>query len=497
MNGPPAGADLATVLEGFRHDPLQFVKYAFPWGEPEKPLEGQTGPYAWQAEVLQEIGAALRANAAAGEQDVIQHAIASGHGVGKSALVAWVLLWGLATFRDARLTLTANTEQQLRTKTWPELAKWHGMMICGHKFALTRTSLMSCARGHQNTWRLDRVTWSAWNTVAFQGLHNKGRRIVLVFDEASAIADSVWEASEGVLTDAGTEIIWLALGNPTQNTGRFRECFGARKARWRTRQIDSRDVPGTNRKLFERWIQDYGPDSDFVRVRVKGEFPRASSRQFIPSDIVEAAALRQVQASPHEALVLGVDVARHGDDMTVIWARRGRDARSVPPLRLRVPDLMQIAAHVADMARDLRADAVFVDMGGMGAGVLDRLRQTGVPRVAGIAFGGRADGVPFGDVATSAAGQYANKRAEMWANMRAWLRWGAIPDDPEIKADLTGPEYGFNMRDEILLERKQDMKRRGLASPDLADALALTFAWPVEPRTHLMTTTHHLTDHED
>jgi hypothetical protein len=352
---------------------------------------------------------------------------------------------------------------------------------------------VSRAEGHETTWRIDRVTWSERNTEAFQGLHNQGRRLVLVFDEASAIADPVWEASEGALTDEGTEIVWLVLGNPTRNTGRFRECFGARKARWRTRQIDSRRVPGTNKAQIERWIADYGVDSDFVRVRVKGVFPRAGNAQFIASDLVEAAAIREARATVHDPMVLGVDVARHGDDMTVIWPRRGRDARSWPPIRLRIADLMQVAARVAEQARELKAEAIFVDMG-MGAGVVDRLGQLGVPHVHGIEFGAAPDGIAIG----GETGRYANKRAEMWGNLRSWLKYGAIPDDAEIKSDLAGPHYGFNVRDEIQLERKDDMKRRGLASPDLADALALTFAYPVHRHTGRTSRVPlHLTDHVD
>ncbi len=503
QKGKPAPAandnDIATVSDDAvdrlmaecRHDPLDFVKRAFPWGAAGTPLAAHDGPYAWQAEVLAEIGAALRG----GSGDVVQHAIASGHGVGKSALVAWVLLWGLATFRGARLSVAANTEQQLRTKTWPELARWFQLMAGRERFAITETALAARRADDARNWRIDRVTWSAYNTVAFQGLHNQGGRIVLVFDEASAIPDQVWEASEGALTDAGAEIVWLVAGNPTHNTGRFRECFGARKARWRTRQVDSRNVPGTSARQIANWIADYGADSDFVRVRVKGEFPRAGSHQFIPSDLIEAASRREAQSHAHEAMVLGVDVARHGDDMTVIWPRRGRDARTWAPVRLRIPDLMQVAGRVAEQARLLHADAVFVDMG-MGAGVVDRLVQMGVRGVVGVEFGAAADGTRYGDLAVGAFGRYANKRAQMWANMRAWLQHGAIPDDAAIRADLEGPEYAFNARDEILLERKEDMKRRGLASPDLADALALTFAHFVHPAAGGFLPARHLTDHD-
>lgn len=467
---------LRADIGSFTHDPLGFVRYAFPWGKADSLLQDETGPREWQADVLRDIGEGLKRNANLSLQDVMQIAVASGHGIGKSALVSWILLWTLCTFEAAMAVVTANTEQQMRTKTWPQVMKWFGLLICRHWFGITNTAIS--AIGHEKTWRADRVTWSENNTEAFAGLHNRRKRIVLIFDEASSIADKVWEVAEGALTDEDTEIVWAVFGNPTQNTGRFRECFGSRKHRWITRQIDSRSVPGTNKAQLEKWVADYGDDSDFVRVRVKGEFPRAGTNQFIPSDIVDAAAKREATCNLSDALVLGVDVARHGDDRTVIYPRRGRDGRTYPPIKLRIPDLMQIAARVAEVARELGADAIFVDMG-MGAGVVDRLAQLNVPGVIGVEFGGAPDRLA---VPGEAREKYANKRAEMWGNMRGWLKYGAIPDDPELKADLIGPEYGFTGKDEIQLERKEDMKKRGLASPDDGDALALTFAYPVEKR---------------
>jgi hypothetical protein len=254
-------------------------------------------------------------------------------------------------------------------------------------------------------------------------------------------------------------------------------CFGREKARWNGIHVDARSVPGTNHALFAQWVQDYGEDSDFVRVRVRGMFPRSGTMQFIGADLVEQACKREAYAALTDALVLGVDVARFGDDQSVILVRKGRDARAHEPIKLRGVDTMTLAGRVAEEYQRLRADAVFVDGGGVGGGVVDRLRQLNVP-VIEVQFGGAADRVAMGDEHPA----YANKRAEMWGNMREWLKGGAIPDDPEYRADLTGPEYGFVIkdgRDAIQLERKQDMKRRGLASPDIADALALTFAYPV------------------
>jgi len=455
---------LGIEVGGFAHDPLGFVLFAFPWGEAGTPLEREQGPEAWQREVLGEIGRSL-----ASVSDAIRIAVASGHGVGKSALVAWIIVWALATFRDTRGIVTANTATQLKTKTWPELTKWLRLAACADWFEVSATAIHSVDPAHERTWRIDAVPWSLRTTEAFAGLHNQGRRLFVAFDEASAIPDPVWETIEGALTDRDTEILWLATGNPTRNTGRFRH-------RWHRHQVDGRKVSLTDKDEIARWAADYGDDSDFFRVRVKGEFPRGGAMQFIDSDTVEEASRRPAESHLRQPLIMGVDCARGGDDQSAIWFRRGRDARTVPAIKLRVGDLMVLSGKVAEQAMQHRAAAVFIDEGGIGAGVVDRVRQMLPGRlVVGVNFGGRADRYTLGDGMPLTA----NKAAEMWASMRAWLRTGAIPDDPELKAELTGREYGFDLHNAIRLEKKEDMKKRGLSSPDNADGLCLTFAYPV------------------
>ena len=472
---------LVDEIGGFAHNPLGFVQYAYPWGEPGTELANATGPRAWQRKLLAELGRRFREGKALGLLLPILMARASGHGVGKSTVAAWVLHWGLSTMPDARVVMTANTDTQLRTKTWPEVTKWLRLAINSHWFRATATAVYSVDSAHERLWRADAIPWSEENTEAFAGLHNKSRRIILIFDEASAIADKLWEVSEGALTDEDTEIVWLAFGNPTRNTGRFRECFGRFRHRWDCAHIDSRLVEGTNKAQLEQWVHVYGEDSDFVRIRVKGVFPQAGSMQFIPSDLAEAAVARTLADIPRvvgQPLIMGVDVARFGDDASVIRFRQGRDAKSIPPIKLRGVDTMELAARIADESTRYQVAAIFIDGGGVGGGVVDRCRQIGLA-VTDVRFGAKSDRAQLEE---DRAIGYANKRAEMWGSMRAWLRDGAIDDDPELVADLTGVEYGYVLRDGrdvIQLERKEDMKRRGLASPDNGDALALTFAYPV------------------
>jgi hypothetical protein len=201
--------------------------------------------------------------------------------------------------------------------------------------------------------------------------------------------------------------------------------------------------------------------------------------QFIDDEATREAQLREVEVRIFDPLVLGVDVARFGDDASVIYVRKGRDGRSIEPMQFRGLDTMTLAGKVAEVYARYSADAIFVDGGGVGGGVVDRLRQLHVP-VMDVQFGSKPDGTGYltGDEGVV----YANKRAEIWGGMRAWLKsGGAIPADTELASQLTGLQYAFNVRNEIQLERKEDMKKRGLSSPDIADALALTFSQFVAP----------------
>ena len=465
--------DLVRWLASCAGDPEAFVLGAFPWGEAGTRLAKFHGPEPWQREILSRIRDGLPL------QKAIQLATASGHGVGKSALVSWIIIWSMATKPDTRGVVTANTETQLKTKTWAELGKWFHMFIGREAFKLTATALFADDEAHERTWRIDMVPWSERNTEAFAGLHNQGRRILVIFDEASAIPDVIWETTEGALTDANTEIIWCVFGNPTRNTGRFKECFpgGLHARAWRTYQVDSRSISFTNHEQVQHWIDAYGEDSDFVRVRVRGIFPRTGEMEFISAEVVAESSAREARAHPHEPFIMGVDVARYGDNETVIYMRKGRDGQTWPPVRMRGADVLTVAGKVNELSSEYNADAIFIDGGGIGGGVVDILRSLSV-HCYDINFGNKSD---CATVALSTEGVlFANKRAEMWGAMREWLKIGSIPNDPDLRAQLVGPTYTFNLKSEILLEKKEDMRKRGLDSPDIADALALTFAYPVQ-----------------
>lgn len=472
---------LAEEVATFAADPLGYAHFAYPWGEPGA-LVNMTGPRQWQAELLRTIGDHL-SNPSTRFQP-LRIAVASGHGCGKSTLAAIVTDWALSTCPDARVVLTANTESQLASKTSPELQKWRRLSVTNDWFRSSVLSIASTQPGHSSAWRADLIPWSPHQPEAFAGLHNAGRRIVLIFDESAGIDDKIWEVAEGAMTDEHTEVIFLALGNPTRSSGRFADCFGKYRALWKTRHIDSRDVEGTNKQAVDEFVATYGIDSDFVKVRVRGQFPSASSLQFIESDLVREATERSVGEGvllPNDPIILGLDHARFGDDLSVLAIRQGRDARSRPWKTWQGANSMQIAGDVAQIIQQITADAICVDAGGPNAGgIIDRLRQLmpDLP-IFEVNFGGKGRDAEWnGEVRA----KVANRRAEMYTNMRAWLARGAIPNIDRLFTDLTAIEFSYNADSAIQLEKKEHLKARGYPSSDYSDALALTFAEPVASR---------------
>jgi hypothetical protein len=446
---------LTEDIGRFFDDPVGFVYYAFPWGQGE--LKDQTGPDKWQCEQLESIGARLRQDPDA----TIRDATASGHGIGKTTETSWIILWAMSTRPHLSGVVTANTMGQLSTKTWRELALWYKRSVNRHWFKWSATKFWHVQ--HPETWAVNATPNSEHNSEAFAGLHAK--YVLMIFDEASAIPDKIWEVAEGAMTTP--RAMWVVFGNPTKNTGRFKDCFGKDKKRWTTRHVDSRTCKMTNKKELDEWIEAYGLDSDFVRIRILGLFPRLGAMQFISSEVVDRSMLGEIlyEAWCYFPVVIGVDVARYGDDKSCIAIRQGRKLHEIR--KFRELNTMQLAAQVVAAMKDhAGAVAVFVDGVGVGAGVVDRLQMLGHPVIE----------VNGGETAFDEI-KFYNKTSEMWDRMREWLSGSDLPTgDNELRLALTGREYYFDDKERIRLERKKDMKKRGLASPDEADALAHTFA---------------------
>lgn len=452
--------DLADWLASCRYDPLRFVMGAFEWGS--GPLKGYTGPDKWQRDYLKELGKQLKYHEKNGGP--VRLATASGHGVGKSALVAWVTLFYMSTRPDCLGTVTANTERQLKNRTWRELAKWYKLSIVRDMFKWERESFRSVEK--PETWYTAAIPWSETNSEAFAGQHEK--YTFMIFDEASGIANVIWQVASGAMTTPGA--MWLAFGNPTQTSGAFYDCFHKASKRWITRNIDSRTAKMADAKYLNELVEDYGEDSDYVRVRVLGQFPRQASAQLIPTDVVEAAMARNLDEEDYKdyPLLMGVDVARYGDDATCFVWRRGPKVIKYEFHKQR--DLTAIAQILAVHLEREHVQSVYIDEVGVGAGVVDMMTRMGYD-VIGVAVSRKASNPRV----------YYNLRVELWDSLKKWLETADIPDKPNIRDQLVGPEYSFErVSGKMLLERKEDMKKRGLESPDFADALAMTLLVPGE-----------------
>ena len=461
------------------NDPEAFVLFVFPWGQKGTPLERFSGPRAWQRKVLRDLAQRISANMAPeAVLQAVREAVASGRGIGKSALVSWLILWMLSTKIGSSVIVSANSENQLRKVTWGELTKWTAMSINSHWWEISATNLAPAAwlatlverdlKKGTRYWGAEGKLWSEENPDAYAGVHNHDGMMV-IFDEASGIPDAIWSVASGFFTEPIVHRYWFAFSNPRRPSGYFYECFHAKRDFWTTRQIDSRSVEGTDRAIYDQIIAEHGEDSFQARVEVYGEFPTTGDDQFIGPHLVGEAAKRPRHKDPTAPVVLGIDPARHGADSTVIVVRRGRDLEEIR--RYRGDDTMTVVGHVIEAIEEFKPALTVMDEGGLGYGILDRLVEQRY-KVRGVNFGQKAKNSIM----------WGNKRAEMWGAMRDWLKTASIPDDRQLKVDLTGPKTKPNSSGTMFLETKKDMKARGLPSPDAADALAVTFAFPVAHR---------------
>lgn len=470
--------ELMEAIWAFKYDPEGYAMYSFPWGVKGTPLEKFKGLRTWQRREFERIRRKMLINRQRMEiglqPEPIYLAVSSGRGPGKSAFLSILDMWMMSCWPGGTSITTANTETQLRSRTMAELGKWHTMAINRHWFEKSSMSLRPSkwfAELLEAQLKIDTQyyyaegqSWSEENPDAFAGAHSQIAMLVK-FDEASGVPDPIWNVTEGFFTDLAELRIWVVISNPRRNTGRFFECFHKDADFWDHVTIDSRTVEGIDPGVYQRIADKYGEDHDVTRVEVKGMFPRTGSNQFIGRDTVQDAQLREGEPDNGAALLMGVDVARFGDDDSVVRFRQGRDARSIPAYRYKGLNTMELAEKVADLIDKYKPDACFVDGGGVGGGVVDRLKMLGY-RVIEVQSGGKA----------SDTEKYLNKRAEMWGEMREWLSIGMIDDCPRLADDLTGPEYEIHLRGQIKLETKDSMKKRGLGSPDDGDSLGLTFA---------------------
>jgi hypothetical protein len=375
---------------------------------------------------------------------------------------------------SSTVIVSANTEQQLKGTTFPEIRKWATMSINANWYDHNAMSLRPAAwlvdSLKQSTdlddayWYIQARLWSEESPDAFAGVHSQ-RGMTVLFDEASGIPSVIWPVTQGFFTDKTVHRIWIAISNPRNPSGAFFECFNANRDTWDTKAIDARTVEENDQSLYESIIREYGADSDQARVEVYGQFPRQGDDQFISRGEVDDAAAREVTDDPGAPLLMGVDPARFGDDEAVIAFRCGRDAKSITWQRYKRCSIMELAEYCAEAIERYKPDAVFIEGDGVGGGLIDILKGYNF-RVHEVTAGGAA----------ADKDMYMNHRTELWGKMRDWLPSASLPNDPALLDDLAAPQYDYTLKGQLKLESKDKMKRRGYASPNNADALAMTFS---------------------
>jgi phage terminase large subunit len=409
-------------------------------------------PEPWQAEALEAVG----------QHDRVS--IRSGHGVGKTTLEAWLILWFLLTRKNCKVPVAANSQDQLRDTIWPEIGKWHRKLPEALKAMIdVQAERVVVVQDPEGAFAVRR-TASKENPEALQGFH--AEHLLFLIDEASGIFDIVFEVGMGALSTPGAKVVMA--GNPTRTSGFFYDTHHSLRDRWQTMHVSCLDVPRAQGHI-EDIKAKYGDNSNAWRVRVLGEFPTADDETVIPLELATSAVNRDV-ASLDYYPVWGVDVARFGDDRTAL-AKRQANRLLEPVMHWSRIDLMatagKIKAEYETTHYDMRPTEIRIDAIGLGAGVYDRCKEQGLPVRA----------INVGEAAASRE-NCMRLRDELWFQGREWFqdRLCSLPQDDALIAELTSPTYSFTSTGKMVVESKADMKKRGMRSPDLADAFLLTFA---------------------
>lgn len=470
--------ELADFVAGYMYDPLGWARVAFPWGTPGL-LAKLDGPCPCQTRILTVLGEEVLERHFNGRDAVkpIRIAVSSGHGIGKSILFGVIDNWIQSTRPHSQGTATANTFTQLETKTWAKIQAMAKLSLTAHWFEIGAGRIYR--RGSKETWFSSPQSCREENSEAFAGQHAASSTSYYLNDECSAIADVIFEVQEGGLTDG--EPMQFLFGNPTRSTGKFsRVMTGSEGDKYRRITIDSRDCPLSNKELIGEWIQDYGEDSDFVRVRVRGLPPSASDSQFISMDLVREAQKRPAVSIATDPLIAGCDLAWGGADFNTVRFRKGCDARSIPPVRVpgeltRRPEVMlrklaEILTTHYGPQQELVA-MLFLDSAGICGPVAAGLRMMGHTNIQEVNFGAHSLNL-----------KYAFMRSYMWGQLKEALPYLAIDASHQLEEDLTTPGYRLNKKVEILLEPKEKIIERIGHSTDDGDSLALTYAAKVKPK---------------
>ena len=410
----------------------------------------QANPSPWQRQFLEAV--------ARGERRIT---VRAGHGVGKSTACSWALIWHMVTRYPQKAVVTAPTAAQLFDALFAELKAWINKLppILRDSFEVFSDKVAFKAAPESSF--ISARTSSAERPEALAGVHSE--HVLLVVDEASAVPEAVFEAAAGSMS--GHSATTILISNPTRNSGLFYKTHHQLASDWFRLHVSCIGNPLVTEDFVRQIAATYGEGSNAYRIRVLGEFAIADDDTLIAAELVDAAIDRDLTVGDDEPMVYGLDVARFGTDRTALCKRRGpvvEEIRSWGGL-----DLMQTVGMVVNEAKLDRPVEICVDTIGLGSGVADRLREQGF-------------NVKDVNVAESSAmNPNANKlRDELWLAAKDWLATRAVklPKDDLLRMELVAPRYNFTSSGKLVVESKDSMRKRGQRSPDLADALCLTFA---------------------
>jgi phage terminase large subunit len=408
-------------------------------------------PQDWQREVMSAVAKGQR-----------RCSIRSGHGVGKSSCASWLMIWFLLTRYPVKVVVTAPTASQLFDALFAECKRWIKELPTPIKSLLEMKSDRIELGSSPTEAFISARTSRSESPESLAGVH--ADHVLLVVDEASGVPESVFEAAYGSMS--GKDATTILLGNPTRSSGYFYETHTRLRDSWWTKQVSCLDSPLVSPDFIAEMELKYGTGSNAMKVRVYGEFPTAEDDTLISLHAVEQASKRKVEQPEGTPVVWGLDVARYGDDASVLCIRQGRHLIELHSWKKL--SLMELSGRVLDLlnSADEPPEEILVDSIGLGAGVLDRLRELDIS----------ARGVNVSE-SPAMADRYANLRAELWDLTKQWFAEEVqIPNDDSLIADLTAPRYSFNSSGKMLVESKAETKKRLGRSTDFADSLVLTFA---------------------
>jgi len=412
-------------------------------------------PLSYQAEFLDAI--------ASGERKI---SIRSGHGTGKSTAASWAMLWYFLMHYPNKVVVTAPTSSQLFDALFAELKRWINELPESLQNVLNVKSDRVEHMSAQSEMFISARTSRAETPEALAGVHSE--HVMLVVDEASGVPEQVFEAAAGSMS--GHSATTIMLSNPTRSSGTFFESQTRMADSWWTRRWSCVDSPLVSDEFVQEMRERYGEESNAYRIRVLGEFPLADDDTIIPYHLIENATHRDVQIDEESTTVVwGLDVARFGTDKTALCKRQGPVVSEI--MAWQGLDLMQtvgrVVAEYEALPPSRQPKQILVDSIGVGSGVVDRLRELGLP-VRGVNV---AEAPSMGDT-------YLNLRSELWFKTKAWLedRSCKLPKNEKLIAELSSIRYSFTSSGKMKAESKDEMRKRGLTSPDLADALCLTMA---------------------